>query len=121
MGYAGVSYLTQEFCNALFDALFDILPLGAELDNVSSTLARSKEPGSQTATSAPAEASHALPWDDGATEELERQIERLPVLVRISAAKQMRDSAERLAATAGREKVTAVEVRQVIAEKERAA
>ena len=39
---------------------------------------RHRDPSaSTTATSAPAEVSHALPWDDGATEELERQIERL--------------------------------------------
>ena len=86
MGYAGATYLVQEFCNALFDALFHILPLGTEMDKVDAT------PGRPLQT---------LAWDDAAQQRLAELIEAEPVLVRISAAKQARDRAERHARSRG--------------------
>ena len=87
MGYTGAAYVVQELCNGLFDALFNILPLSATMDQIEPTLARA--PATEIA------------WTDRAQAALDRWTEAQPVLVRISAAKRARDGAERLARQAG--------------------
>jgi chlorophyllide a reductase subunit Z len=97
MGYAGATYIVQEFCNALFDALFHILPLGTEMDRVEPTPAAAAE-------------WNADPWDDDALAALNAQVEKEPFLVRISAAKRLRDQVERDARLAREGRITALRV-----------
>lgn len=102
MGYGGATYVVQEVCNALFDALFNILPLGSELDKVDRT---------------PARAHRELAWDEDAQLELEKIVASKPVLIRISAAKQLRDAVEAHARSHGLEKVS-VDCVQTVAEQQ---
>ena len=97
MGYAGATYIVQEYCNALFDALFHILPLAADMDRVEATPAKSDE-------------WNASPWDDDALQVLHEYVEAEPFLVRISAAKQLRDRVERDARQAREQRVSAARV-----------
>jgi len=94
MGYAGSVYLIQEVCNSLFDALFNILPLGTEMDKVDRTPARVQS------------SIKTMPWEVEAQELLNKLISNQPVLTQISAAKRMRDEAELEARKQNIERVT---------------
>jgi 3,8-divinyl chlorophyllide a/chlorophyllide a reductase subunit Z len=91
MGYAGATYLVQEVCNALFDALFRILPLARDLDKVEAT---------------PSRLHRELAWSQDAKSLLDDLVEAEPVLVRISAAKRLRESAEQATRRAGEVEVS---------------
>ncbi len=95
MGYSGATWLVQEVCNALFDALFHIIPLASTMDKVEATPSRLA-----------GETTLQISWDDDARAALETLVEAQPVLVRISAAKRLRDGAERVAHQSGDARVT---------------
>ena len=97
MGYSGASYVIQEVCNALFDALFHILPLGTDMDKVEATQARGVMAPNAN-------------WQDEAQQRLRDVVQSQPVLVQISAAKRLRDQAEQLSQAAGQAEVTEAHV-----------
>jgi chlorophyllide a reductase subunit Z len=107
MGYAGATYIIQEFCNQLFDALFHILPLASDLDKVDATPTRLQ--------------ADQFDWDDEAQAALEAHVEEQPFLIRISAAKQLRDQVEQQARLKGETRISLEHVNRLLGDAKQAA
>jgi chlorophyllide a reductase subunit Z len=100
MGYAGATYVVQEYCNALFDALFHILPLATEMDRIAATPMRARDDA----------------WEREALDALDAHVAEQPFLLRISAAKRLRERIEGDARAAGEPRITAARVRASLTE-----
>jgi chlorophyllide a reductase subunit Z len=109
MGYAGATYIVQEYCNALFDALFYILPLSVDMDRVDATPTKVAAD-----TAEAAEETETRPWDDDAIRLFDRHVEAEPYLIRISAAKRLREAVERDARAAGEARITVKRVTRTL-------
>ena len=88
MGHSGAVWLIQEIVNALYDMLFNFLPIN-----------RASAPGEPPAPE--------LPWSAEAGELLDAIVARAPFISQISFGREMRKKAEALAAKQGKAEVTA--------------
>tara|TARA_A100001015_G_scaffold318215_1_gene437398 strand:+ start:20144 stop:21616 length:1473 start_codon:yes stop_codon:yes gene_type:complete len=103
MGYAGATYVLQELCNGLFDALFHILPLGSDLDKVDPTNTKVNSIKEST-----------IIWHEDAQQALNEKLKSEPILVQISKAKELREKAEAYAKNKGLNSVTKSLINEIL-------
>jgi chlorophyllide a reductase subunit Z len=95
MGYRGCVHLIQEIVNALYDTLFNFLPVdGAYAAQRDGTLGASRSPGN-------------MPWQPEAREILNNALENEPFISRISVSRELQMKAEQHARKQGASEVTA--------------
>ena len=96
VGYRGSVYLVQEIVNRLYDGLLNFLP-------VDGAYAAQRSPAANPAA---VESKGNLPWSNDARLLLDRELEKLPYLPRISASRQLQMLIEGLARQRGASEVT---------------
>ncbi|BCX02503.1 MAG: chlorophyllide reductase subunit Z [Candidatus Roseilinea sp.] len=83
MGYSGVIYIVQEMVNRYYDLVFNFLPF----DNVAAA-------GQLKEVANPLTAAGKLVWSEAARAQLDRQLEGIPWISRISASRELRAQVE---------------------------
>jgi chlorophyllide a reductase subunit Z len=98
LGYRGCVYLMQEIMNRLYEGLLNFLP-------VDGAYAAQRNPGA--APTASIDTSGNMPWSTEARQLLDRELEKLPYLPRISASRQLQMLIEQLARQRGLSEISA--------------
>lgn len=83
IGYSGVVYIVQEMVNRYYDLVFNFLPF----DNVAAA-------GQLREVTNPLTAAGRLVWSEAARAQLDRQLEGIPWISRISASRELRAQVE---------------------------
>jgi len=97
MGYRGTVHLIQEIVNKLYDALFSFLPLDTAYSKPSSGAVQPVKVGD----------AGNMPWNDDAKEVLDKALDKLPFLARISASRELQMRVEAEAQAKDLDEVTA--------------
>lgn len=102
MGYSGTVYLVQEIVNRLYEMVVDFLPVESVLPD-DGTGAPPVAAGGDAEDDAD---DRTMLWTDEAADRLNRAVEQVPFLGRVSASRTMRKAAEHAARARGLKEVT---------------
>lgn len=100
MGYRGTVYIIQEIVNSLYDTLFHVLPVDSAYAQSRSGAPTGMPQGAVTAQPG------NIPWSDEAKELLDKHLEHMPYIGRISASREYQLAVEGAARQQGAEEVT---------------